>query len=67
MSLLLGNLTQDFVSFANASNNINPNNPDSTAKFDQVAVNFRRVAAKDASYLTYIGSSLIILPLRSRF
>ena len=67
MSLLFGNLTQDFVSFANASNNINPNDPDSTAKFDQAAANFRRVAAKDASYLTYIGPSFITWPLCYRF
>ena len=58
MSLLFGNLTQDFVSFANASNNINSNDPDSTAKLDQAAANFRHIAAKDASYLTYIGPSL---------
>jgi hypothetical protein len=62
MSLLFGNLTQDFVAFGQASNNINSNDPDSTTKLNQAAENFRRIAAKDASYLTYIGPSLITLP-----
>ena len=67
MSLLFGNLTQDFVAFASASNNINPNDPDSITKLDQAAEKFRHIAAKDASYLTYIGPSLITSPLPSRF
>jgi hypothetical protein len=62
MSLLFGNLTQDFVAFNIASNNINSNDPDSTAKLNQAAENFRRIAAKNASDLTYIGPSLITLP-----
>ncbi|KAF8268333.1 multidrug resistance protein 1 [Lactarius quietus] len=58
MSLLFGNLTQDFVSFSSAINNLDPNNPDTTTKVDQAAQKFRRIAAQDASYLTYIGVAM---------
>ncbi|KAH9174816.1 P-loop containing nucleoside triphosphate hydrolase protein [Lactarius sanguifluus] len=60
MSLLFGNLTQDFVDFAAALNNLDPNDPESTAKLDQSAKGFRHVAAQDASYLTYIGVGLFV-------
>ena len=63
MSLLFGNLTQDFVNFGIALNNLDPNDPESTTKLDQAAKNFRHVAANDASYLTYIGMSLVTLLL----
>ena len=56
MSLLFGDLTQDFINFTNAINNINPNDPQSTANVEEAARGFRVVAAKDASYLTYIGT-----------
>jgi ATP-binding cassette subfamily B (MDR/TAP) protein 1 len=56
MSLLFGNLTQDFVNFTNDIQNINPNDPQSSAKVEEAAKGFRHVAAKDASYLTYIGA-----------
>jgi ATP-binding cassette subfamily B (MDR/TAP) protein 1 len=59
MSLLFGNLTQDFVNFSNAIQNINPDDPQSSAKVDEAARHFRHVAANDASYLTYIGASII--------
>jgi ATP-binding cassette, subfamily B (MDR/TAP), member 1 len=55
MSLLFGNLTQDFVNFTNAIQSINPDDPQSSARVDEAAVHFRHVAAQDASYLTYIG------------
>jgi ATP-binding cassette subfamily B (MDR/TAP) protein 1 len=63
MSLIFGNLTQDFVNFGIALNKIDPNDPESNTKLDQAAKGFRHVAAKDASYLTYIGMSLITLLL----
>lgn len=66
MSLLFGNLTQDFVNFEQATNNLDPNNPDTSTQLNQAAAKFRTIAAKDASYLTYIGTSLTALPLRSR-
>ncbi|KAH9000914.1 P-loop containing nucleoside triphosphate hydrolase protein [Lactarius hatsudake] len=60
MSLLFGNLTQDFVNFATALNNLDPNDPGSTARLDETARGFRHVAAQDASYLTYIGVGLFV-------
>ncbi|KAI9462777.1 P-loop containing nucleoside triphosphate hydrolase protein [Lactarius psammicola] len=60
MSLLFGNLTQDFVDFAIALNNLDPNDPGSTTRVDQAAKDFRHVAAQDASYLTYIGVGLFV-------
>jgi ATP-binding cassette subfamily B (MDR/TAP) protein 1 len=56
MSLLFGNLTQDFVNFNRAVQNINPDDPQSSARVDEAARGFRHVAAQDASYLTYIGA-----------
>lgn len=66
MSLLFGNLTQDFVSFSLAENNYNSalqsGNPTAIAQAQQIldaaAVSFRHSAALDASYLTYIGELL---------
>ncbi|KAI0059986.1 P-loop containing nucleoside triphosphate hydrolase protein [Artomyces pyxidatus] len=55
MSLLFGNLTQDFVSFGEAVAAANPNDPASIDALHASAANFRRIAANDASYLTYIG------------
>jgi ATP-binding cassette subfamily B (MDR/TAP) protein 1 len=55
MSLLFGNLTQDFVNFSSALQNINPNDPQASAKIEEAARGFRHVSAKDASYLTFIG------------
>lgn len=55
MSLLFGNLTQDFVNFTNAVQSINPDDPESSATVNEAARHFRHVAANDASYLTYIG------------
>ena len=60
MSLLFGNLTQDFINFTNAIQNINPNDPQSTADVEEFARGFRRVAARDASYLTYIGAWVLV-------
>jgi ATP-binding cassette subfamily B (MDR/TAP) protein 1 len=56
MSLLFGNLTQDFIDFNNEIQNIVPGDPQSSAKVDESARRFRHVAANDASYLTYIGA-----------
>jgi ATP-binding cassette subfamily B (MDR/TAP) protein 1 len=56
MSLLFGVLTQDFVNFTNAIQNISPNDPDSLTKVNEAAIHFRHVAANNASYLTYIGA-----------
>lgn len=56
MTLLFGDLTQDFVNFYNAIQNISPDDPQSSAKVSEAAAHFRHVAANDASYLTYIGA-----------
>lgn len=56
MSLLFGNLTQDFVDFTNAIKNETPNDPQSSARINEAAAHFRHVAANNASYLTYIGT-----------
>ncbi|KAI0073491.1 P-loop containing nucleoside triphosphate hydrolase protein [Panus rudis PR-1116 ss-1] len=55
MSLLFGNLTQDFVNFQIVEQSLDPNDPQSAAKLDQAAAAFRHTAALDASYLVYIG------------
>jgi ATP-binding cassette, subfamily B (MDR/TAP), member 1 len=56
MSLLFGNLVQDFVNFTVAVQHIDPNDPQSSANVSTAAKAFRHVAAQDASYLTYIGA-----------
>jgi ATP-binding cassette subfamily B (MDR/TAP) protein 1 len=56
MSLLFGDLTQDFVNFSTAIQNLDPNDPQSSAKVDEAAKRFRHVAAQDASYLVCIGA-----------
>ena len=56
MSLIFGDLTQDFLDFGTAIQNIDPNDPQTTTKVDEAAKRFRHVAAQDASYLTYLGA-----------
>ena len=51
MSLLIGNITNAFLNFEIAIKN-----PSDTANIDATASNFKTVAAKDASYFSYIGS-----------
>lgn len=59
MSLIFGNLTQQFINFAMT---IEANS--SPEKIEEAASNFRRAAAKDASDLVYIGQFLA--PLNDR-
>ncbi|KIP05158.1 hypothetical protein PHLGIDRAFT_129050 [Phlebiopsis gigantea 11061_1 CR5-6] len=62
MSLLFGRLTQDFVSFGSVLNNLNlPGDAGAQARADypQAAAHFRRQAALNASYLTYIGVGML--------
>jgi len=69
MSLLFGNLTQDFVSFSAAqlsyASALQSGNSTTIAQAQQIldtaAVGFRHSAALDASYLTYIGELLVFL------
>ena len=60
MTLIFGNLTQDFLNFSNAIQNVNPNDPQTTATVEEAARDFRHVAAQDASYLTYIGARVLV-------
>ncbi|TFY65766.1 hypothetical protein EVG20_g5320 [Dentipellis fragilis] len=58
MSLMFGNLTQDFISFGIAVANADSGDPDAIASLNDAAAHFRRTASLDASYLTYIGVGL---------
>ncbi|KAF8895324.1 P-loop containing nucleoside triphosphate hydrolase protein [Infundibulicybe gibba] len=63
MSLLFGNLTQQFVEFSTILNDAAGTGPNATAAQDEIpaaAANFRKVAAKDASYLVYIGVGMFV-------
>ncbi|KAG2338495.1 P-loop containing nucleoside triphosphate hydrolase protein [Suillus weaverae] len=68
MSLLFGNLTQDFVNFSSAESNyiasLQSGNPTVIAQAQQIrdaaAVGFRKSSALDASYLTYIGVGMFV-------
>lgn len=62
MSLLFGRLTQDFVSFGAALNNLTLPGPDgdaARANYPQAAAEFRHAAALNASYLVYIGVGML--------
>ncbi|KAF9221679.1 P-loop containing nucleoside triphosphate hydrolase protein [Gyrodon lividus] len=71
MSLVFGNLTQDFVSFTSAELNyyqeLQSGNATATAAaqqaLDAAAVGFRHNAAIDASYLVYIGVGMFVCTL----
>lgn len=55
MTLLFGDLTQDFVSFGIVLNNIAQGVPGAREQLPAAAAGFRHSAALNASYLTYIG------------
>lgn len=55
MSLIFGNLTQQFVEFGQVILESNSGNATATARVPEVAAQFRHAAANDASYLVYIG------------
>jgi hypothetical protein len=65
MTILFGNLVQHFIDFNTAIQNINSNDPQSTAMVDEAAKRFRHVAAKDASYLAYISEWLFAFVISS--
>ncbi|KAJ2914131.1 hypothetical protein MD484_g6294, partial [Candolleomyces efflorescens] len=60
MSLLFGNLTRDFVNFATVVALANAGDQEAAAQVPAVAAAFRKVAALDASYLTYIGLAMFV-------
>jgi ATP-binding cassette, subfamily B (MDR/TAP), member 1 len=57
LSLLFGNLTQDFVNFQIIVASAGTGNATAQAGISAAASHFRSTAAKDASYLVYIGQS----------
>lgn len=62
MSLLFGRLTQNFVEFGTTLNEINMGNQTAVAALPAAAEGFRKAAALNASYLTYIGAHPFFLP-----
>ncbi|TCD63929.1 GTPase-activating protein [Steccherinum ochraceum] len=55
MSLLFGNLTQDFVNFESVLSSARSGNTTAQALLPDAAAHFRHTSALDASYLVYIG------------
>lgn len=60
MSLLFGNLTQDFVNFGETLELSKAGNATATAALPAAAAHFRHTAANDASYLVYIGVGMFV-------
>ncbi|PFH54100.1 hypothetical protein AMATHDRAFT_186925 [Amanita thiersii Skay4041] len=60
MTLLFGNLTQDFVVFGTALKNVANGVPGAAEQVPIAAAAFKRSAAKDASYLVYIGVGMFV-------
>ena len=60
MSLLFGNLTQGFVTFARAISESQAGGADSSATLVQAAREFKHTAADDATKLTYIGAAMFV-------
>jgi len=60
MSLLFGNLTQDFVNFQMVINQASAGNATAVQEIPIVAERFRRTSAKDATYLVYMGQTLLL-------
>lgn len=55
MTLVFGNLTEDFVAFGIVLNNMAQGVPGAREQLPAAAAGFRHSAALGASYLTYIG------------
>jgi len=60
MSLLFGNLTQDFVKFGSVIGQAHLGNATAIAEVPVAAAAFRHTAALDASYLVYIGVGMFV-------
>ena len=56
MSLLFGNLTQDFVTFVTAVARAQSGDADAALLVPEAARVFKRTAARDAGYLALIGT-----------
>ncbi|KAH6917878.1 multidrug resistance protein 1 [Coprinopsis sp. MPI-PUGE-AT-0042] len=60
MSLLFGNLVQEFVNFATVTTLAAQGNQEAAGRVPEVAADFRRVAGLDATYLVYIGLGMFV-------
>lgn len=60
MSLLFGNLTQDFVAFGQTLLRAQNGDATAAAEVPAAAAHFRHTAANDASYLVYIGVGMFV-------
>ncbi|KAJ2930895.1 hypothetical protein H1R20_g6196, partial [Candolleomyces eurysporus] len=60
MSLLFGNLTQEFVNFGTVVGKAQSGDAAAAALIPEAAASFRRTAALDASYLVYIGIGMFV-------
>jgi ATP-binding cassette, subfamily B (MDR/TAP), member 1 len=63
MSLIFGRLTQDFINFQIIRADVDQGLSDS-ASLSEAAASFRKSTALDASYLVYIGITLLSINLR---
>ncbi|KAI4527252.1 ste6-like protein [Schizophyllum commune Loenen D] len=60
MSLLFGNLTQDFVTFQMMVISAQNGDAEAAAQIPQAAANFRHSSSLNASYLVYIGIGMMV-------
>lgn len=60
MSLLFGNLTQQFVVFGSVVTRMQAGDPTAALELPAAAEAFRRTAALDASYIVYIGIGTLV-------
>ena len=63
MSLLFGNLTQQFVSFSSLLAEANAGNATAAQEIPAAGVRFRSSAGKNASELVYVGQSHKIIKI----
>lgn len=64
MSLIFARLTQDFIDFQLVRAKYESGDPEGVAALPQAAANFRKASALDATYLVYIGITLLLINLR---
>jgi ATP-binding cassette subfamily B (MDR/TAP) protein 1 len=64
MSLIFGRLTQDFINFQIVRGQVDQGLTEGVAALPQAAANFRTATALDATYLVYIGITLLLINLR---
>jgi ATP-binding cassette, subfamily B (MDR/TAP), member 1 len=60
MSLIFGNLTQQFVVFGATVSEAKGGDADAAARIPAAVAAFRRTSARDASYLVYIGMGMMV-------